>query len=130
MRQIAVEIRDLQSRERALKQKTEAPASKAAEATPEFLQLTHFKPHVGKIFRFKGTRYAFPLDHILSDRKKLPAWVKRRPFTLIFRGPNQQDVLPEGLYECEIDGGPTYTLYVAPIFTPQLDRQDYQAVFN
>jgi hypothetical protein len=113
-----------------LKQETEATASDGAETAPEVLQLAHFKPHVGRIFRFKGTRYAFPLDHIISDRKELPTWVKRRPFTLIFRGPKQQDVLPEGLYECEIDGGPTYTLHVAPIFTPQPDRQDYQAVFN
>ena len=110
--------------------KSEAEAGEPAAKAPEFLLLEHFKPHVGKIFRFKGTRYAFPLERIVSDRKKLPGWVKRRAFTLIFYGPKERDVLPEGLYEYEIDGGPTYSLYVAPIFTPQPDRQDYQAVFN
>jgi hypothetical protein len=98
---------------------------------PEFLLLEHFEPHVGKIFHFKGTRYAFPLDHIHSPRwDDRPDWVKRHPFTLIFRGPKERDVLPEGLYECEIEGGTTVTMYVAPIMTPQPGCQDYQAIFN
>lgn len=101
-----------------------------AAQTPECLLIDHFKPHVGKIFRFKGTRYAFPLEHIRSDDKELPDWVRRRPFTLIFRGPKEREVLPEGLYACEVEGGPVYSIYVAPIFTPQPDCQDYQAVFN
>jgi hypothetical protein len=96
----------------------------------EFLLIDHFKPHVGKIFRFKGTRYAFPLDRIVSDRKRVPKGMKRKSFILIFRGPKEQDHLPEGRYECEIEGGPTYRIYVIPIFTPQPDRQEYQAVFS
>jgi hypothetical protein len=96
----------------------------------EFLTIDHFKPHVGKVVHFKGTRYAFPLERILSDRKRLPKWVKRRPFTLIFVGPKESAVLPEGLYECEIEGGPVYELYVNPIHTAAPDRQEYQAVFN
>ena len=54
----------------------------------------------------------------------------RKPFTLIFRGPKETDVMPEGLYECEFEGGPSYSLYVIPIFTPQPGRQDYQSAFN
>jgi len=96
----------------------------------ELLQVKHFKPHVGKNCRFKGTRHSFPLVKVLSDRKRLPDYVKRRPFTLIFQGPKEQEVLPEGIYDCEIDGGPTYSLYVIPIHTPAPDHQDYQAVFN
>lgn len=96
----------------------------------EFLQLEDFKPHVGKIFRFKGTRFAFPLDRISSDRKRLPKWAKRRPFTLIFSGPREHEHLPEGMHECEIEGGPTYAIYVMPIQTMQPDRQEYQAIFN
>ena len=99
-------------------------------ATPEFLLVEHFEPHVGKVFRFKGTRYAFPLESIDNPRREKPDWVKRQPFTLIFRGPKERDVMPEGLYDCEIEGGPTVALYVAPIMTPQPDRQYYQAVFN
>ena len=38
--------------------------------------------------------------------------------------------MPEGRYECEIEDGPTYPLYVMPIMTPQPDLQEYQAVFT
>jgi Domain of unknown function (DUF6916) len=96
----------------------------------EPLKLEDFKPHVGKIVRFKGTRYAFPLERIVSDRKRLPKWVTRRPFILIFVGPKEPDVMPEGFYDCEIDGGPVYQLYVNPIHTPDPGRQEYQSVFN
>jgi hypothetical protein len=89
-----------------------------------------FEPHVGKTFRFKGTRHAFPLDRISRYDKPLPPGLKRRPFILIFRGPKERDVLPEGLYACDVEGGPSYSFYVMPIFTPQPDRQEYQAVFN
>jgi hypothetical protein len=34
------------------------------------------------------------------------------------------------MYECEIEGGPTYRIYVNPVHTPQPDHQEYQAVFN
>jgi hypothetical protein len=89
-----------------------------------------FEPHVGKTFRFKGTRHAFPLDHIHRDDRPRPPGLKRQPFILIFRGPKEADVLPEGPYMCSIEGGPSFSIYVMPIFTPQPDRQDYQAVFN
>lgn len=96
----------------------------------KLLQIEHFKPHVGKLVRFKGTRFAFPLEGIISDRKRLPKGVKRRPFVLIFAGPKEREYLSEGLYDCEIEGGPTYQIYVNPIHTPQPDRQEYQAVFS
>jgi hypothetical protein len=96
----------------------------------ELLQIEYFKPHVGKLVRFKGTRFAFPLERIISDRKRLPKGVKRRPFVLIFAGPKEREYLPEGLYDCEIEGGPTYRIYVNPIHTPEPDRQEYQAVFS
>jgi hypothetical protein len=96
----------------------------------ELLQLKDFKPHVGKIFRFKGTRFAFPLERIISHRRRLPKGLKRRPFTLIFVGPREADLLHEGMYDCEIEDGPTYRIYVNPIHTPRPDRQEYQAVFN
>jgi hypothetical protein len=94
------------------------------------LQIGDFKPHVGKVFHFKGTRHAFPLDRILSNSETLPAGMKRRPFMLIFRGPKERDFLPEGMYDCEVAGGPSYQIYVSPVQTPEPDRQEYQAVFN
>jgi hypothetical protein len=53
----------------------------------------------------------------------------RPPFTLIFAGP-PGDVLPEGEYAFEVEGGPAFEFYVMPIHTPARDRQDYQAAFN
>ena len=97
---------------------------------PEFLQHHDFEPHVGKIFRFKGTPYAFPLDRIILDQQPLPSWMKRHPFILIFQSPKGEGILPEGFYEAEVEGGPTFGIYVAPIQTPEPDRQQYQAVFN
>ena len=108
---------------------TGAAGATAAKA-PEVLTIDHFTPHVGKIFRFKGTRHAFPLDRIASSDDPSPDWAKRRAFILIFRGPKERDVLPEGFHQCEIDGGPVYGIYVVPISSPQPDSQDYQAVFN
>lgn len=101
------------------------------ENVGDFLQLEDFEPHVGKVVCFKGTRFAFPLERILTNDRPVPEGVERRPFTLIFVGPKERgEHLPEGHYECEIEDGPTYQIYVNPIHTPQPDRQEYQAVFN
>ena len=97
--------------------------------TDELVKIEHFKPHVGKTCSFKGSGHALVLDRILSNRRRLPKGVTRRPFTLIFRGP-KAPVLTEGLYDCEVEGGPTYSIYVNPVFTPTPDLQEYQAVFN
>jgi hypothetical protein len=96
----------------------------------EILQIDHFNPYVGKTVRFKGTPYAFPLERIIHDDAPPPKGATRKPFLLIFSGPKETKVMPEGMYECEFEGGPTYALYVIPIHTPQPGRQEYQAVFN
>jgi len=94
------------------------------------LQIVDFKLHFGKGFHFKGTRFAFPLDRIVSDRRRLPKGAKRRPFILIFREAKERDYLPDGIYQCEIEGGPTHQIYVNPIHTPAPEWQEYQAVFT
>jgi hypothetical protein len=96
----------------------------------DLLQIDDFKPYVGKIFHFKGTRYAFPLDRIISNRQRLPKGMKRRPFILIFRGPKEREYMPDGLYDCEVENGPTYQMYVNPIQTPDPALQEYQAAFS
>jgi hypothetical protein len=96
----------------------------------EILQVEHFEALVGKIARFEGTAHAFPLERIICNDDKVQKGATRRQFTLIFRGPKDKNAMPEGLYECAFEGGPTYSLYVMPIFTPQPERQDYQSVFN
>jgi hypothetical protein len=53
----------------------------------------------------------------------------RQSFTLIFRGP-LGDVLREGLYTLEAEGGSAFQLYVIPVQTFARDRQDYQVIVN
>ena len=96
----------------------------------EPLTKDHFTPHVGKLVRIVGTRHALGLDHVEGDGK-IPAGWPRAPFIVVFRGPPGRDsLLPEGSYDCDVEGGPTFNLYIMPIHTPALDRQEYQAAFN
>jgi hypothetical protein len=96
----------------------------------DLLQIDDFKPHVGKTFRFTGTRYAIPLDRIISnDNPPLPG-AKRRPFILIFRAPKEREYMPDGIYDCEVENGPTYRMYVNPVQTTEPEWQDYQAAFS
>ena len=90
-----------------------------------------FLPHVNKIVRVDGWHHTLTLTRV--DIRKLEEWekevVSRQPFMLILRGPHG-DVLPEGFRELTIEDGPSFKLYVIPVFTPQRDRQNYQIVFN
>ena len=89
----------------------------------------HFLPHVDKAFRVAGGRHALTLSMV--DARPMPGWeaAPRQPFNLIFRGP-PDDVLAEGMYTLEVEGGPSFELYVMPIHTPDRTRQDYQSAFN
>jgi hypothetical protein len=95
------------------------------------LSAEHFRPHLTKIFRVRAGRHELTLAEVqmpaLSEaqRQVLP----RQPFMLIFRGP-PADILREGLYTFEVEGGPAFEFYVMPIQTFARDCQDYQAVFN
>ena len=95
----------------------------------EFLEVHHFEPLVGKVVRFKGTRFAIPLTQIIRGQKFLPT-AKREPFILIFRAPKENEYMREGYYECQFEDGPAYMIYVAPCHTPEPEWQDYQAIFN
>lgn len=96
----------------------------------DILTIEHFKPHIGKTARFKGTPYALVLDRIEGESGPPPAGYIRAPFNVIFRGPSKTDVMRQGIYECEIEDGPTYTLHVMPFYTARADRQEYQSAFN
>jgi hypothetical protein len=96
----------------------------------ELLTIEHFRPHVGKRVRFRGTRYAFTIDRLEGGVTPPSAGWSRSPFIVIFSGPSKTEVMPTGLYECEIEDGPVYSLHVMPIHTPRPDRQEYQAAFN
>lgn len=54
---------------------------------------------------------------------------QRVPFSLIFAGP-KSPWAPENIWAMRAPDGVVYDIYIAPIHTPNPDRQDYQAVFN
>lgn len=90
-----------------------------------------FEPHLDKTFRVKDGRHVFTLTAIEGrtlSRAEQAAGL-RAPFNLIFSGP-PGDVLAEGLYALDVEGGPSFDLYVMPIHTPMRGRQDYQSSFN
>jgi hypothetical protein len=97
----------------------------------ELLSRDAFDPHVGKVFRVKGGHHALSLIRI--EARKLEEWETetrmREPFNLIFRGP-PNDLLKEGMYTLALEDGPSFELYVMPVYTPFPGRQDYQASFN
>jgi len=68
-------------------------------------------------------------DRQATEQERQPAVVPRQPFNLIFSGP-AGDVLRAGLYAVEVEDGPTFDLYVMPVFTPKPGHQDYQSSFN
>jgi hypothetical protein len=96
----------------------------SARLTPE-----DFQPHVGREFRFDGQPQVLQLSQIeVRPEPPLPG-TDYKAFTLIFTGP-RGNVLPEGFYAAEAEGGARFEFYILPFHTPAPDRQDYQAVFN
>jgi hypothetical protein len=88
-----------------------------------------FEPHLHREFRFEGRPQVLRLSEIdVKDRPRAPGRPDKA-FALIFSGP-RGDVLPEGLYNAEAEGGARFEFYIMPIHTPPTDRQDYQVVFN
>jgi hypothetical protein len=89
-----------------------------------------FRPHVNKTFRVRGGHHAFTLTAVDAPKYGEPTpGARRSPFNVLFTGP-PDDVLREGLYTLDADGGPSFELHVIPIYTQARDRQDYQAPFN
>jgi hypothetical protein len=97
----------------------------------ELLTPEHFRPHMEKVFHVQGGHHGLKLTRVevQSEAITLANGALRQCFNVIFTGP-RDDVLREGLYTLEADGGPSFELYVMPIYTPAGGRQDYQATFN
>ena len=97
----------------------------------EMLTAESFLPHVNKVLRVKESGHALTLNQVelhKTEQSELDAF-GRQSFTLVFSGP-PGNVLPQGLYTFEVEGGLSFELHVIPIRTLARDRQDYQAVFN
>jgi hypothetical protein len=97
----------------------------------EHLTAADFVPHVDKVFRVRGGHHGLRLTEVQAHATPGAASkaLQRAPFTLIFAGP-PADILREGLYTFEVEGGHAFELYVMPVHTTARDRQDYQAAFN
>ena len=97
----------------------------------EHLHPDHFRPHLTRTFQVRGGRHGLTLTSVhtpaLSDAQR--QLFAREPFSLFFEGP-PADVLQEGQYAFDVEGGGAFEFYLIPIYTPARDRQDYQAVFN
>ena len=93
----------------------------------ELLTAERFQPYSGQTLRVRDGRHALTLASIDAGAPQ-PGW-ERAPFNLIFQGP-PDDLLPEGFYVLEADGGDVFDLYLIPIHTAAPGRQDYQAAFN
>jgi hypothetical protein len=96
----------------------------------EFLTAEYFQPHVGKSAFFKGTRHTLKLDRIEVQPGPPPPGRASSSFIVIFQGPPVQDYLQSGIYDCEIEGGPTVNIHVAPMQTETPGFHEYQAIFN
>src|SRR5579862_3498045 len=86
--------------------------TKASQPRPEITTMTEpltpetFLPHVDKVFHVKDGRHALTLSRV--DVRPMEEWeaalLRHQAFTLIFGGP-PGDVLREGLYVLEVEGG-------------------------
>src|SRR5258708_4216590 len=107
-----------------------SPSKQAkARAMTEQFSRELCRPHVDKRFRVKGGRHVLTLVQVDAASAERAKGAPRPPFTLILSGP-PGDVLREGLYTLEAEAGPSFDLYVTPIHTPILGRQDYQVAIN
>jgi hypothetical protein len=99
--------------------------------SPADVTADHFRPHIDKDFRIPGWPHPMALTAVETGNLKggQADAGRREPFTLIFRGP-PREVMREGFYTLQLDGGPWFNLYIMPILTAGNDRQDYQALFN
>jgi hypothetical protein len=97
----------------------------------DMLTPDRFQTHTNKLFRIRDGHQALRLVRI--ERREREDWELdlsfREPFNLIFQGP-AGDPVAEGLHTLEAEDGSTFQLYVIPIHTHGLDRQEYQVPFN
>ena len=105
-------------------------ASQGRAVLDEPLKAEDFEPHVGETFRSAEPTHDLVLERVDVHAGDVPAHLPRRPFSLVFRGPKPGPVLREGVHAFETEDGGRLEFYIAPIHTPQSDRQDYQSVFN
>lgn len=88
-----------------------------------------FTPHVGKSFRFVQADFSMPLDHIDGGDTAMAGY-PRPPFVLVFASPKNGPVLPEGIYDAELETGESFWIHVSPMHQPDQELQFYQSVMS
>ncbi len=93
-----------------------------------------FSPYLNQRFRI-DPEASEPLDVELIEVSELGSASissddpeKRRPFSIVFRGPNDPS-LPQGIYDIEHGEMGTLSLFIVPI-GPDKEGMLYHAVFN
>ena len=99
--------------------------------SPADVTADDFRPHIDRDFRIPGWPHPMKLAAVdTGGTKGGPVeGLRRESFNLIFRGP-PGEIMREGFYTLQLEGGPWFNLYIMPIQTAGSDRQDYQALFN
>lgn len=93
------------------------------------MTIEHFQPYEGRNVFLKDFDFTLKLTSVEGGEHPPQPGFTRKPFLIVLSGPKQPLVRP-GSYMCEIEGGPTYELFLLPIHTVATDRQDYQSVFG
>lgn len=96
----------------------------------EYMTAETFQPHVGKKAHFAGTEHTLTLDRVEIYPGPIPPGGKIQPFIVIFQGPQRNDYLRPGIYDCEIEDGPTLNLHVSPMQSETPGVFEYQAIFS
>ena len=96
----------------------------------EFLTAESFQPYVGKKAHFAGTEHTLKLDRVEVSTGPIPPGGKYQPFIVIFQGPQTQEYLRSGVYDCEIEDGPVYNIHVTPMQSETPGLFEYQAIFS
>jgi len=96
----------------------------------EYLTAESFQPYVGKQAHFEGTVHTLKLDRVEVYQGERPPGSKFQPFIVIFQGPQRNDYLQPGIYDCQIEDGPVFNIHVTPMQSETAGLFEYQAIFN
>jgi hypothetical protein len=90
----------------------------------------HFAPHIDTSFELTSTEASRSLTLVAVDaRTGGQTAAGREPFSLVFRGEDGVEGLPQGLYHLEHEGLGDLDLFLVPI-GPEGGAMQYEAVFN
>lgn len=96
----------------------------------ESLELDHFAPHVGSVFRVEDGDGG-PVELVLIEAQSIrpsPGAPRQDPFTLLFRGPRER-YLPQRMYRIAHPELDELTLFLIPRL-PDEEGSYFEAIFN